>query len=143
MDNQIMTTSNNHNAQLARSLNLKHQRYLNGRTFSIESSHQNEVLSLKVILQNENQSYFYPVESRLDLAEQDVSLAQAETIVVEFIDCYFEEYFGGDEDTYLPIDWADFEVGGISFQVKGQILNLYLEKMADSWLSENQSSAFQ
>jgi hypothetical protein len=48
---------------------------------------------------------------------------------------YYEEFLKkGEEDVYLPIDWASFQVEEHDIFMRGQIQNLFLEKEADRWL---------
>jgi hypothetical protein len=54
--------------------------------------------------------------------------------LIDYIDSYFEEFFRENGEVLLPIDWAPFDWEGVPIQLKGQIFNLEVEKMADEWL---------
>ena len=55
--------------------------------------------------------------------------------LLDYIDCYFEEFFKEDENVFLPIDWSEYSFDEVPFQLKGQILNLHVEDLADRILS--------
>lgn len=104
------------------------QRYFKTTAHTLRDS-----VEVRVVLQNSDQSFFYPVESRMKNVEQGVSAREAELFLLDYVFLYFDEYFR-DDDTFLPIDWSDFSKEGYDFQMRGQILNLHLERLADDIL---------
>jgi hypothetical protein len=64
-----------------------------------------------------------------------MSSRDAALFLVDYIDAYYEEYLR-DGETFLPIDWAEYESEGVVFQLKGQVLNLEAEKLADEILAQ-------
>ena len=91
----------------------------------------------KVALRNQSGSFFYPVEARVAHTDHDFDERAAALFLIDYITEYFAEYFREDGDVFLPIDWTDYEWGGVSFQLKGQLLNLEAERLADALLAGN------
>lgn len=120
---------------LARLLDRKFAGLRAQRYFAVEFSKDAQGVYAKVTLRNESGSYFYPVEARIAFADTDLSDRAAAMFLLDYITEYFAEYFREDGDCYLPIDWTEYQWDGVGFQVKGQILNLELEKMADELLA--------
>ena len=56
-------------------------------------------------------------------------------LLCEYIGEYFAEYFREGGELYLPIDWADYSWEGVPLQMRGQILNLEAERLADELLA--------
>ena len=129
-------------------LNLKYAEHLEGqragkkthKRFSIEAYQDVSYGWLRVLLKDEDEYFYYPVELGFSLRDEDhVRHGKERTVqeqvflLLEYVDAYFEEFFM-EESTYLPIDWTAFEYEGITFKLRGQIYNRYLEKLADSYL---------
>lgn len=91
----------------------------------------------KVTLRNESGSFFYPVEGRISHQDTDLAPRESALFLLDYMDGYFDEYFREGGDCYLPIDWAEYESDGVPLQLKGQIYNLVVEKMADEFLAGN------
>ena len=122
-------------ADLARLLDRKFAGLRGARYFGVEFSKDGQGVYAKVTLRNDSSSYFYPVEARIAFADTDLGERAAGMFLLDYISEYFAEYFREDGDCYLPIDWTEYQWDGVAFQVKGQILNLELEKMADELLA--------
>ncbi len=124
----------------------KYSAFLGDRSFIISAEHlcdnkngENPTLEyvyVKVLLKNQSESFYYPVEGRIPLTENQTK-REATLFLFDYIDFYFEEYLMGDSDVYIPIDWTNFECEGFQFQLKGQVLNMELEKKADTLLTTN------
>lgn len=126
--------------QIAETLNRKYRGYLSDpihktRFFSVEAHREPRGVYAKVILQNDNQSFYYPIEIRLADLDHDFSMKDGLIFLFDYVDSYFEEFLKN-SDVYLPIEWTEHEYEGIPFQIKGQVYNLYLERMADRLLGE-------
>jgi len=90
----------------------------------------------KMILRNEDESFHYPVECRIDIEENELPDVQtAQDLVLDFLDYYFGRYLKEDRELYLTIDWSTVEFDNYKLWAKGQILNLKMERMAEKWLS--------
>jgi hypothetical protein len=116
---------------MARQLKVKYQSAIDDRYFVIDGKVVGKVVFITVTLRNDSGKFVYPVECRLDLQDQEVSQADARDLLLDFADNYFEEYLLNDADTFLTIEWSNYECDGIEFQMKGQIVNEYLEHAAD------------
>jgi hypothetical protein len=119
---------------VAQMMGRKYTRFMNERYFEATMRRDGRGVYAKVTLRNQSGSYYYPVEGRLAHAEHEMSDRDAAFFLLDYIDSYFDEYFRGDGGVYLPIDWADYEWEGVPLQLKGQILNLEIERMADDLL---------
>ena len=115
-------------------LETKHRPYLDNRFFDVSVKAQAEFVELKVVLQNQLKSFYYPVEARILTGDQELSVTDAYFVLIDFVDDYFSEYFA-DGNTFLPIDWAAFDSNGKKIQARGQITNSYLEELADRILA--------
>ncbi|MEY4630237.1 MAG: hypothetical protein RIQ81_357 [Pseudomonadota bacterium] len=122
-------------AVLASGMNKKYSPFTGERFFEFQSGGDTGVMEVIATLRNKDGSFFYPVETRIDFKDQGVSEENARAVLVDMIDQYFQEYLLNDGEVYLPIDWADYEMDGLRLQMRGQVRNLVLEKMADDLLA--------
>ncbi len=125
-----------------------------GETLSLEVWAEGEAGYATLLLRNEDESLYYPMEARIALASKPEdaeealatdgpdgarSLAtpgEAGTLLVDTLDYYFGQYLAGDRDVYLTIDWGDLRFGDFVVQTRGQVLNRKLERMADELLAQ-------
>jgi hypothetical protein len=120
---------------LAKAMESKYAMALKGRTFKVEADVRGRGVFVKVILSNQDRSYYYPVEARVLYEKEEMQRGEAALFLIDYIDAYFDEYLTQEnEEIYLPIDWADFQYEAIDFQMRGQILNLKLEELAEELL---------
>lgn len=124
-------------SQIATLMAKKYANSMDRRYFEAEIKKDNAGVYAKVVLRNRSGSYFYPVEGRIAHSDHNLSPRDAGLLLLDYIDAYFEEYFREGGEVYLPIDWADYEWEGVRLQLKGQILNLEVEKMADELLKQS------
>lgn len=123
---------------LADMMQQKYGLYLDGRSFEVTAETQPaDVVLVKALLRNEDDSFHYPVEARMKYKTEEMSPREAAIFLIDYLDVYFEEYFE-DDSLFLPIDWSDHVYCGTEFQVRGQIFNLKVEKMADELLKKNE-----
>ena len=126
--------------EVASLMDRKYASYMKQRYFEAAVRRDSQGVYAKVTLRNKNGSYFYPVEGRIAHEEHEMSDRDAAFFLLDYIDQYFDEYFKEDGGVYLPIDWADYEWDGVALQLKGQILNLEVERMADELLERGLGS---
>ncbi len=120
---------------LAKAMESKYAMALKGRTFKVEAEVKGRGVFVKVILSNQDRSYYYPVEARVLYEKEEMQRGEAALFLIDYIDAYFDDYLTQEnEEIYLPIDWADFQYEAIDFQMRGQILNLKLEELAEQLL---------
>ncbi|MGE0172287.1 MAG: hypothetical protein AB7T49_05865 [Oligoflexales bacterium] len=124
---------------LSNQMNTKYSNFLRGRSFKISCDVGPRVIHATVTLTNGDESFFYPVEARLDYVEEELTKKSAALFLVDYIDVYFEEFLTEDEQVFLNIDWAKHQYDAVEFEIKGQILNLKLERLADDLLKSNES----
>lgn len=120
--------------EISRVMEKKYAGFLKQRFFETGLKKDGRGVYATVTLRNKSGSYYYPVEGRLAHLDHDMNEREAALFLLDYIDAYFGEYFREDGDVYLPIDWADYEWDGVPLQLKGQILNLEVERMADELL---------
>lgn len=123
--------------ELAKLMLKKHELFLDQRSFDIFAHQEDDFAIVKVVLSNADNSFYYPVEARVDYHKEGLGLKEAFEFLIDYIDLYFEDYLSDAEELFLPIDWAEFEYDAIKFQMRGQVRNLDLEQMADRILEEN------
>ena len=128
-------------AVLTETFNKKYRAYLvhpvhKVRFFELSASRNTDGVFVKVILQNQTKSFYYPIEARIADEDHDFSPQEAALFLFDYIDSYFEEYLQKG-DVYVPIDWTEYEWDGTPFQLKGQVFNLHLEHLADQILSRH------
>lgn len=122
---------------LAKAMESKYAMALKGRTFAVEAEVKGRGVFVKVILSNQDKSYYYPVEARVLYEKEEMQRGEAALFLLDYIDAYFDEYLTQEnEEIYLPIDWADFQYEAVDFQMRGQILNLKLEELAEEFLKK-------
>jgi hypothetical protein len=121
---------------LAQAMNTKYKSALDGRLFSAEAEQKDDGVYVKVLLKNQDSSFYYPVEARVKYKHEELGVSEAALFLIDYIDTYFEEFLISQE-IYLPIDWADYEYEAVDFQIKGQIFNKKLDQMADELLGAN------
>jgi len=119
---------------LAQTMARKYTSFLDERYFEISVRNDNLGTYATVLLRNERGSFYYPVEARVNDVDHTLNRHDAALFLIDYIDSYFEEFFRESGEVYLPIDWASFDWEGVPIQMKGQIFNLEVEKMADEWL---------
>lgn len=119
---------------LATMLDRKYSSYLAARYFDIESRADNQVVMIKVTLRDAKGKFFYPVEARINLDDQDLSISEARDLLLDYVDAYFDEFLSNGEETLLTIDWSNYECDGYDIQLRGQILNSHLESIADEMI---------
>ena len=120
-------------ADLAKIMTLKYGADLKDRVFSIEARVEKEGASVTVTLASPNGRFHYPVEARMETTRQDLTALEAFTLLLDYVDGYFEEYL--QEELLLPIEWKEYDFEGHTLQIRGQILNLELERAADALLA--------
>ena len=122
--------------ELERIMNIKYASKLNGRLFVI-TAHQDKASSfIKITLLNSDESFYYPIEGRIEHKSQNLSVKEASLLLIDYIDSYFDEFLREDENVFVPIDWSEFIYEGFTLSLRGQILDLKSESIADKILAE-------
>ncbi len=127
----------NDSQNLARIMGCKYASSLKGRYFTLQTWFEQKKVFVTVTLQNEDKTYVYPVEAYFEFEkEEGLSVKEVALTLVDYIDSYFDEYFQENEMSYLPIDWHPYSFEGCQFFLKGQIVNMHLESLANQLLGE-------
>ena len=120
---------------LAEMLERKYGNWLGKRYFEVEGHLDGPAVILKVTLKTADRSFVYPIEARMLYADQDMKMDEARDFLLDFVDSYLQEYLSGGEETYLTIDWSNYDCDGVELQMRGQIYNEKLEELADQWIN--------
>jgi hypothetical protein len=124
--------------ELAKMMHAKYQYYLESREFFIAAKKDKNAIHVTITLQNPDGSYCYPVQARIDAANESLTDRRSALFLIDYIDLYFEEFLtDGGEDLFIPIDWSDYEWDTVNFQLKGQVLNNALETKASKLIDAN------
>ena len=127
--------------ELTEIMRQKYAAFIAERYFELSASKDATGVHVKLILRNGSGTFYYPVEARLANLAHEMTAKEAVLFLVDYVDAYYEEYFREGGEVYLPIDWTEFEHEGLPVQLKGQILNLAVEAMADEWLAKGELTA--
>lgn len=126
--------------RLEQRFNAKHHNDRGSRYFEIVAEEREGKTWLQTLLRNDNNSFHYPVEAYISNSAQKPARAQA-FFLLAYLDSYWEEFFADDdENVYLPIDWTVYRYQEQDFYLRGQIINLMVEKMADKLLNVSSST---
>ncbi len=128
--------------KIANLLDSKYTGYLGDRFFTVLFDHQKDVASVTVTLATADQSFYYPIDGRIELNEFNLSAEEGLIILSDYIDSYLETYFQSGGEVFLPIDWADYEHNNIKIYLRGQIFNKKLENLADQILAAADKKTF-
>ena len=122
--------------QIASLLQERHGKYLKEDEFFEVSGYTSygEVFT-QVTLRNRDESFFYPVECRVELAEIELNEEGARDLLLDFQDYYFGRFLSEGRDIFLTIDWSAYQFDVWTLYARGQILNRKLERLADLWLA--------
>jgi len=123
--------------ELSSLLNRKHAWFLGERKSSIKADQDGDAIFVDVFLKSDDETYYYPVSTRIDLEREELAPKDAALFLIDFVDLYFDDYFDGGESVFLAIDWTDFQYDAVNFQMKGQIINQRLKSMADKLLQNS------
>jgi len=121
--------------QYGKLMEQKYSAVLGQRFLEVTATAESREVQVKVILRNTSCSFYYPVQGRIKILDDGLSQREAALFMLDYIDLYFEEFLNDDAGVYLPIEWADYSCEGVEFQLKGQVLNLELERAADELLA--------
>lgn len=123
--------------ELSHIMRIKYASYLRDRIFTIKVEVNRHDCLVNITLANQQETFFYPVEGRINFYEQELSPKDAAMLLIDYIDAYFEEFFKEDENVYLPIDWSPYSFEGFTLYLKAQVRNLKAERQADQILGYN------
>jgi hypothetical protein len=134
LSNKIPILNIEETSNLVKILNTKYASYLRGRFFEIQANAERSIVSTTVLLKNRSESFYYPIEGNIDSKEENMTLKDAALFLIDYIDFYLEEFFKEDEGLYVTIEWSKQNFEEKTFFLKGQILNLERERLADQLL---------
>ena len=115
----------------------RHEAYLeDGEFFEIAGYRSKSEVHLTMTLRNEDETFVYPVDCRIDFSEnENLKTTEGLELVLDFLDYYYSRYLREDRELLLPIDWGSFTFEECQIWARGQILNRKLEQLADQFLA--------
>tara|TARA_B100000609_G_scaffold199641_1_gene205350 strand:+ start:9313 stop:9813 length:501 start_codon:yes stop_codon:yes gene_type:complete len=120
-------------AEIVDALLERHDAYLgDDESFVIEGFTSESEAHVKMLLSNKDESFYYPVECRLHLGDNEIrEPGDALMLVLDFLDYYISRFLREDRELFLPIEWGSFEFDKYEVWARGQILNRKLDQIAD------------
>lgn len=123
--------------QMLQIMNIQYAAFLKGRKFSLRAELEDGgVVAVQVVLSHASGTYSYPVCGRMQYQKENLDAKEAALFLIDYIDTYFDEFLREEENVFVPIDWTNFTCEGVTFQLRGQIVNPKMEALADSLLAE-------
>ncbi len=123
--------------ELSKMMEKKYQPALLGKKISISLHTTEAETEVVVLLASQDETFYYPIEARMDYQSQEMSAVEAQLFLIDYIDQYLEDYLLEDDSLMIPIDWTSYSYDAVDFQMKGQILNRKLEELASRLLEEH------
>jgi hypothetical protein len=123
-------------SDICRALGKKYMTYMANDVFAIEAIENQHQIQMRITLQRSDLSWAYPVEVVCP-KEFQITSVQAAELILDYVDCYWGEYFSNDRDVYLSIDWQSHKFEELEFFIRGSVRNLAAEKMASELLSQH------
>lgn len=124
-----------HTEKISSLMNTKYRTLLEDETFQIESGYNDQQIQIKVTLERNDKSVFYPIElifvpeSREEITPQ--SADEIASLMLDYIDVYWQEYLNEGRDVFVPLAWGKHTCEGIEFFIRGFVRNRSLEEQAD------------
>ncbi|MEN9530484.1 MAG: hypothetical protein RI932_2357 [Pseudomonadota bacterium] len=116
-------------------MNLKYKTLLDDEQFQVESGFNEQQVQIKVTLERNDKSVFYPIELIHVIENQDEQSApgieEIASLMLDYIDVYWQEYLHEGRDVFVPLAWSKHACEGVEFFVRGFIRNRTLEEQAD------------
>jgi hypothetical protein len=116
-------------------MNLKYKTLLEDEKFRVESGFNELQVQIKVTLERNDKSVFYPIELIYVIENQDEQGApgaeEIASLMLDYIDVYWQEYLHDGRDVFVPLAWSKHVCEGVEFFVRGFVRNRTLEEQAD------------
>jgi hypothetical protein len=124
-----------HAEKISALMNTKYRTLLEDEKFQIESGYSDQQIQIKVTLERNDKSVFYPIElifvpeGRDDITAQ--SADEIASLMLDYIDVYWQEYLNDGRDVFVPLAWSKHTCEGVEFFIRGFVRNRSLEEQAD------------
>jgi len=116
-------------------MNLKYKTLLENEKFSVESGFNEQQVQIKVTLERDDKSVFYPIELIHVVENHDEQgmpgVEEIASLMLDYIDVYWQEYLHEGRDVFVPLAWSKHECEGVPFFIRGFVRNRTLEEQAD------------
>ena len=114
--------------------------HLMEKNLEIHTNYDAHFISVQLILQNSDLSFFYPIQARCKWDhKRDLSRKDSALFLLDRISSYLSEYFI-DSDTFLTIEWSSLSFDSRDYEMRGQVFNKKLESLADDFLKQHEVS---
>ena len=116
-------------------MNMKYRTLLDKEQFQVESGFDEQQVQIKVTLESNDKSVFYPIELIHVIENREEQPTQTAdeiaSLMLDYIDVYWQEYLNDGRDVFVPLAWGKYACEGVEFFVRGFVRNRSLEEQAD------------
>ena len=116
-------------------MNIKYRAHLVEEQFNIESGFDENQVQIKVTLERNDKSVFYPIELIHVVEDRGENTTPAAeeiaSLMLDYIDVYWHEYLNEGRDVFVPLAWGKHICEGVEFFIRGFVRNRSLEEQAD------------
>lgn len=123
-------------SNLCSMMNKKHSVFLNEERFEILAGENKSQIQIQINLKKNDGTCEYPIECVFINENKEENAQKIASLMLDYIDIYWTNYFQEDRDVFIPIDWNPHEYEGISFHIRGSIRKKDLEIQADQFLAQ-------
>jgi hypothetical protein len=116
-------------------MNMKYKTLLDKEQFQVESGFDEQQVQIKVTLESNDKSVFYPIELIHVIENREEQPPQTAdeiaSLMLDYIDVYWQEYLNDGRDVFVPLAWGKHVCEGVEFFIRGFVRNRSLEEQAD------------
>lgn len=117
-------------------MNKKHSIFLDDERFEILAGENKSQIQIQINLKKNDGTFEYPIECVFINEKKEENTQKIASLMLDYIDIYWTNYFQEDRDVFIPIDWNPHEYEGIPFHIRGSIRKKDLEIQADQFLAQ-------
>ena len=124
-----------HMRRVIDALNTRHGRMLRDERFLVSAGLEEGSVVVRLVLERHDQTFKYEMQCARVVPEDEAqSVSETLHLCLDFLDWYLEEYFSGEREVLLPLDWQAHRFGEVEVLAKGDVRNPGLDEAADAWL---------
>jgi hypothetical protein len=116
-------------------MNMKYRTLLDNEQFQVESGFDGQQVQIKVTLESNDKSVFYPIELIHVIENREEQPPQTTdeiaSLMLDYIDVYWQEYLNDGRDVFVPLAWGKHVCEGVEIFIRGFVRNRSLEEQAD------------
>ncbi len=113
----------------------RHGSALRGERFSVEGRIEGDTLRARVTLASQDRTYVYTMDAAVKVdPKKNLDVVAGLDLCLDFLDWYLGEFFRGEREVLLPLDWQPHRFGEHEVHARGDLKNEVLDDLADAWL---------